>query len=271
MRSVIYVLDTYKEIENMVETDFRVEYSWVEDSRVMLKEYADHHGIDIVFLNEGNYYLEKFDALVKDIQPSRKDSSKIHKFLRLYTFKDSDYDYAFFVDLDTLILDKDKDVTSLVDENLVYFNKFGRGRRDDKKINPMRKQRIARYCKDRSSAIHFSTGFMCCSKKHCDAILSFSESKNLNLMTSAGVETLLLDITGFNDEDRPRGLFTDEVLMNMIINSGILNGSHGEASHSGICEEFWVDNPDSVFFHVISNRFDKQRVFFLLNEFLKLK
>ncbi len=271
MRSVIYVLDTYEEIENMVETDFRVQYSWVEDARASLTEYAKAQGIDIVFLNEGNYYLEKFDSLVKNVQEERKDSWKIHKFLRMYTFADSDYDYAYFIDLDTIVLDKNKNLDSLIDTDKIYFNKFGRGRRDDKKINPMRKQRIRRYCKDPSKAIHFSTGFMCCSKKHCEMILSFLESKNLNLLTEAGVETLLLDITGFTDDDRPRGLFTDEVLMNMAINSGILDDSQVCASEAGICDEFWIDNPNSILFHVISNRFDKQRVFFLLNEFLKLK
>lgn len=238
MRSVIYVLDTYKEIENMVETDFRVQYSWVEDARASLTEYADHQDIDIVFLNEGNYYLERFDSLVRDVQSGRKDSWKMHKFLRMYTFADSDYDYAYFVDLDTIVLDKNKNLDSLIDTDKIYFNRFGRGRRNDKKINPMRKQRIRRYCKDPSKAIHFSTGFMCCSKKHCEMILSFLESKNLNLLTESGVETLLLDITGFNDEDRPRGLFTDEVLMNMAINSGILDDSQAGASEAVFVKNF---------------------------------
>lgn len=269
MKSIIYILDTYTDYANLRETDYNIQFIWQERARHDLMAYAEKHNIDIEFVTNTHPYIEKFRSITEELYPQREDFWKLEKFIRWNIFADSEYDYAYFVDLDTIILNEDVNIDDVIDPNKFYCNSFGRGREDwNRKMNAIRKDRVLFYSKQPERLWHFSSGFMAANKKHADNIISALDDWGLNLMTEEGIHGLIefLKSTGKGR----RGMFTDEVVANMVLNADIVSPDEvSPASADGLCEEFWISNRDSVFFHVIGNDFDKQRTMFLLHEFLR--
>lgn len=269
MKSVIYVLDTYEEYSDLRATDYNIDFVWQEFTRNTLTEYSENNEIDIVFVGNTHPYILKYRKQAKAAFPNRKDFFKLEKFIRWNIFAESDYDYAYFVDLDTLVLNPSLNLDFFTDHSKFYCNSFERGRRDGKKINPLRRERMLAFSNKKSRLYHFSSGFMACNKQHALSVIDFLNNHDINIMEDTGIQNII-DFVGTAEEGNQRGLFTDEVLINMALNSDCINESDIEcASDCGLCEEFWVSNKKSIFFHVISNEFDKQRVIFLLSEFLR--
>lgn len=277
MKSVIYVLDTYEEYSDLRATDYNIDFVWQNFTRDSLIQYAENEGrvnghgneIDIVFVGNTHPYVLKYRKQTKALFPNRKDFFKLEKFIRWNIFAESDYNYAYFVDLDTLILNPDLNLDFITDHSKFYCNSFGRGRRDGNKINPLRRERMLSFSNKKSRLYHFSSGFMACNKQHALCVIDFLNNHDINIMENTGIQNII-DFVGTTEDGNQRGLFTDEVLINMALNSDCINESDIRcASDRGLCEEFWISNKNSVFFHVISNSFDKQRVIFLLNEFLR--
>lgn len=272
MKSIIYILDTYTDYSNENEYTFRVHYDrdflWQESSRSNLIAYSEKHNIDIEFVTNTHPYIEKFRSITKELYPQRKDFCFLEKFIRWNIFADSEYDYAYFVDLDTIILNEDVNIDDLIDPNKCYFNVFRRSTGVcNSKMDPVRKDRILSYSKQPERVLHCSSGFMAANKKHADDMISALNDWGLNLMTEQGIHGL---IELKNSTGKGQRMFTDEVISNMLLNADIVSPEEwSSASDDGLCEEFFINNRDSVFFHVIGNNFNKQHMIFLLYEFLR--
>lgn len=101
-----YLCNTY---ENLASN------SWQMLSERNITKYCNRHNIPISVIGFDDERVQKLiSATIKSGRKTNKTNPLIRKIFRLYDFLDSGDDYGLFIDLDTIIINKDVDVRSCI-------------------------------------------------------------------------------------------------------------------------------------------------------------
>lgn len=277
MKCAIFLADDFSTEDSRKNTKigFGSGKTWYDYGRNMLHSYASRMDIPIVNVTFQHdlykKFYEIFDAVAPDYLRKRIDNHTqttyhfILKMMREYAFLDSDYDYAFFCDLDYILTNPELNIKDLVEQDTIYFNAYnhaGDGRLVDLKciIQPHGwkywENSHNEWCagfKNRYDLIrHFgfnqkyldliapTTGFHCYSKETGNKLINFYNEKLINPMTYYGMKNII-DMGAFP-------MMFDEEYLTWAINSG--NFKFQYANAGGLVDERYFHNEKPcVFWH----------------------
>lgn len=243
MKSAIYVVDDFPAVNNK---------TWADLGREQIQDYSKRFNIPIVNITANNsVYYKKFYDTFKAVFPDKEPIQVPYclKHMRHYEFINSDYDYAYFVDLDFIVTNPDANVNDLVNEDTLYINAYNHIKNRTILPNFSKFHQTPRYHVlkhiypdlDLDEIIHFGTGFYCTGKQTAIDIVDFINNLGLDIMTADGIKKL-------SDISWPGCL--DETLIIAALNSG--NMKYDYANIASLCDEkkFYYKEKTAVFFHL---------------------
>ena len=276
MKCAIYVVDDFRRYKNS-KHGWGSGKTWFDYGRKMLYSYADRMNIPVVNVTTDHKLYKKFyDTFTENATDQAKAKFKklnIHNYvakaIREYAFLESDYDYAFFCDLDFIGTNTEVNIKDLVDGDTYYLNAYnhvGRGRLVDLKemiTKPVgqaiwanfknewaagfrnRYQIIKHFDpnKDYRDLVAVTTGFFCYGKQTGYDIVEFYNEHDINPMTSYGIKNMCK-----LSEERAFPVLFDEEYLTWAVNLGNLKFKY--ANMAGLCDEIYFANDEPcVFWH----------------------
>ena len=263
MKSAIYVVDDFPPNDHK---------TWADLGREQIQNYSKRFNIPIVNTTKDNsgFYKKFYDTFHKALPNEKiKEVAYCLKYMRHYEFINSDYDYAYFVDLDFIVTNPDVNVNDLVKEDTLYINAYNHTK--DRAIVPHKfynkttpRYHVLKYANpeaDDDKLINFGTGFYCTGKQTAIDIVDYIKNLGLDPMTEDGIKKL-------SDVSFPACL--DETFIGTACNFG--NIKYDFANIAGLCDEmkfYYEEYRPSVFFHVVGRDawWTKDRAYKLSNHF----
>ena len=273
MKCAIYISDDFSEKKK--KSYMGSGKTWYDYGRRMLYSYASRINVPIINVTFEHELFKKYFELYKEIVPLEL-RHKIHthpfpvkhymlKMMREYVFLESDYDYAFFCDLDYILTNPEINIKDLVEEDCLYFNAYnhvGDNRLVDLKnmiITDLGRQIWARtqnvWCagfenrykvmqhlgleKQYVDLIAPTTGFHCYGKPTGHQLMEFYNEHQINPMTEDGLRNI-------SDIGFPFNF--DEEFLTWAINLGDFKFRY--ANSVGLVDERYFHNEEPcVFWH----------------------
>lgn len=148
-----------------------------------------NHKLEII---SNNHYMIK-NSILSDLG---KTSALLRKTIRYYDAVKSDFDYFIFIDLDTLVLDPQRNVLDLIDPQKTYMAEFiilEENVKANKDIWKQSKFKIleAFSGRENETMLDPDTGFSGVNKKFCSDFLDFLSDKDLDVSSKSGLENIL--------------------------------------------------------------------------------
>lgn len=273
MKYVIYTADDFSEKKK--KSYMGSGKTWYDYGRRMLYSYASRINVPIINVTFEHKLFKKYFELYKEIVPltvrNKIDNYPFPvkhymlKMMREYLFLESDYDYAFFCDLDYILTDHDINIKDLVEEDYLYFNAYnhvGDNRLVDLKdmiVTDVGREIWSKkenaWCAGFENRYNFmqhlgvkkeyldliapTTGFHCYGKQTGHQLIEFYNEHQINPMTEDGLK---------NISDIGFPLNFDEEFLTWAINIG--NFKFKYANSAGLVDEKYFHNENPcVFWH----------------------
>jgi len=272
MKSAIFVTDDFSDFDRTQKRAFNIgqgEDFWFEMGRKSLHDYAKRFDLPVINTVKTSRFFKKFDNFCRDNDKVKFHTPYALKMMRWYEFIESDYDYAFFCDLDFLVTNPDVDVQDLVEEDTLYINAYNHKRDREIVEHKFLNHTSARYKLIKhynpslpdNKILNLSTGFHCIGKQSAIDIIKTLDRLGCNPMTEEGIDNMVnIQFPGC----------LDETMMAIAMNS--MEIKYEFANIAKLCDEqqFYHEDEPSVFYHVLGRdrAWTKDRVFKHLDHFV---
>jgi len=175
MKIESYLLNTY---DNYIK--------WHMTSIASLSKYFGNHDITFRIIDKNNFFIRKMMGQQVSHHPF------LRKLIRIYNFLESDADVGIFIDLDTVVLQLEKDIRSLVSENKNYMHvkTIPFGLSDERRPWVEVKSKITEcYLGDRANQeiINVDTGFAIYTRDFCQQFVDYCKLVDLDITTKSGL------------------------------------------------------------------------------------
>jgi hypothetical protein len=256
IKTAIYISDDFSDFDRgKRKSDF-----WFDTGRKALYDYAKGFNIPVINTNKTSRFFKILDGLCKDNDKARFNTSYALKMMRWYEFIESEYDYAFFCDLDFIVTNPNVDVRNLIQEDTLYINSY-RGTPSPKAARYKLIKHYNPLLAD-DKIINTSTGFHCIGKQSAIDVIKTFDRLGCNPMTQEGIDNMC-------SVKFPRCL--DETMMAIAMNS--MKIKYELANIAKLCgeREFYYKYETPVFYHVCGQdrRWTKDAVYKRLDQFFK--
>ena len=261
MKSVMYVVDDFPVSDNK---------AWYDIGREAIHSYSKRFNIPVVNVTQSSSYFKKFcDVFQKaNIKQDMPYIPYIVKHMRHYEFINSDYDYAYFVDLDFIVTNPDLNMNDLVVEDTLYINAYNHTKNRNITPHGFHEKTTPRYNifkyadpnSDDDKLVNFSTGFYCAGKQTAIDIVDYISEIGLDPMKEDGIMKM--------SELRFPGCL-DETLIGAACNFGGIK--YEFANIAKLCDEndFYYEEEPSVFYHLVGRDrwWTKDRAYKMVDRF----
>jgi len=230
MKRTVYIQDTYPRL-----ADGSYGFgNWQRKAKENLSNYFKRFGIEIQWVGLDNEYMAKIESFVEK-HCSYADSvnswwrATLRKISRFYTFSDSDYDQALFLDMDIVSVSDEENYFDVLDWDKVYMPHSVINRK-----GPITASTMYFFKYYVSNLLHdidvdeyktCGSGFNSFSHENCDKMLAFLRDNGLDPTNEDHFVEIINKTNKAHKHFWPKNpaVFNDEILLEIVMNSKLFD------------------------------------------------